>query len=89
MPQAYDIVRALCFLCTWPLPDLNSSVDRNFLLSGIMMRIALQNGLHRPAYAHEFGKSISSTSSAEVRDRTWVGEPQKHCVFPDALLGPY
>jgi hypothetical protein len=72
MPQVYHVVKALCLLCTWPLPVANSSVDPNFLLIGIMMQIALQSGLHRPAHARDFGRNINRISDAEVRDRTWT-----------------
>ena len=74
MPQEYHIVKALCLLCTFPLPAHNTGVDPKFLLSGIMMQIALQNGLHRPAHARDFGRNITEISDGEIKDRTWVSK---------------
>jgi hypothetical protein len=70
MPQSYHVVKALCLYCMFPLPFNSSSVDPTFMLSGIMMQIALQTGLHRPLNAQDFGKYVKQTKDSEVKDRT-------------------
>ena len=74
VPQSYHIVKALCFLCTWPLPIASSSTDPTFMLSGLMMQIALQIGLHRPSHAQDFSKFRVDLRAEELKDRvtTWA-----------------
>jgi hypothetical protein len=51
-----------------------SEVDPTFMLSGIMVQIALQTGLHRPPHVQDFTKSARFMSQEEIDDRqlTWV-----------------
>lgn len=70
MPQSYHVVKALALYCTWPLPFNSSSVDPTFMISGIMMQIALQTGLHRPLHAQDFGKYVKDIKDSDVKDRT-------------------
>lgn len=70
MPQSYHVVKALALYCTWPLPFNSSLVDPTFMISGIMMQIALQTGLHRPLHAQDFGKYVKDVRESEVKDRT-------------------
>lgn len=51
-----------------------SEIDPTFMLSGIMIQIALQTGLHRPLHVHDFIKSARFVSQGEIDDRqlTWV-----------------
>lgn len=84
MPVRYLLVKALVLLCIWPLPltreqnGVNhksaeglglSEVDPTFMLSGIMMQVALQNGLHRASYVQDFIKQTRGMNQAEVEDR--------------------
>lgn len=73
-PQAYHVVKALALICMWPLPINSSSVDPTFMISGGMMQIALQNGLHRPSHAQDFGKYFKDVNEQEAKDRaiTWA-----------------
>jgi hypothetical protein len=48
MPPSYQTCKALCLICSWPLPNYNPAHDPTFQLSGIMMQIAIQNMLHLP-----------------------------------------
>lgn len=51
----------------------SSSVDPTFMLSGTMMSLAMQVGLHRPSQAQDFSKFTAKTPPEEVQDRvaTW------------------
>lgn len=70
----YHDVKALCLLCTWPLPTKSTSTDPTFMLSGLMMHIALQCGLHRPSHIKDFSRIRVELRVEEVMDRlkTWA-----------------
>ncbi|KAI9826995.1 MAG: hypothetical protein M1819_007089 [Sarea resinae] len=74
VPQSYYIVKALCLLCTWPFPISSTSTDPTFMLTGTMMQIAMQIGLHRPSHAQDFTKIRVELREEELRDRvkTWA-----------------
>ncbi|EAW09222.1 transcription factor domain-containing protein [Aspergillus clavatus NRRL 1] len=74
VPQDYRVVKALCLLCTWPLPTTSQRTDATFMLSGLMMQIAMQLGLHRPVQAEEFTTFRMSAQGEAVKDRlqTWA-----------------
>lgn len=74
VPQNYMVVQAMCLLCTWPLPFSSTSSDPTFMLSGLMMHIALQIGLHRPSHAQDFTKFKIELREEELKDRvrTWA-----------------
>ncbi|RDW65993.1 hypothetical protein BP6252_09628 [Coleophoma cylindrospora] len=74
VPQNYHDVKALCLLCTWPFPLSSSSSDPTFMLSGTMVHIAMQMGLHRPSQAQDFSKIAMKVPLEELQDRatTWT-----------------
>ncbi|OJJ43418.1 hypothetical protein ASPZODRAFT_146133 [Penicilliopsis zonata CBS 506.65] len=74
VPQDYHVVKALCLLCTWPLPTTSQRTDATFMLSGLMMQIAMQLGLHRPVQAEEFTTFRMEVRGEEMKDRlqTWI-----------------
>ncbi|RLM01748.1 hypothetical protein CFD26_104874 [Aspergillus turcosus] len=74
VPQDYRVVKALCLLCTWPLPTTSQRTDATFMLSGLMMQIAMQLGLHRPVQAEEFTTFRMEAQGEAVKDRlqTWA-----------------
>ena len=72
VPQNYIVVKALCIICTWPLPVSSTSSDPTFMLSGLMMQIAMQIGLHRPSHAQDFTKIRIELREEEVRDRVRI-----------------
>ena len=74
VPQNYHVVKALCILCTWPLPISSTSTDPTFMLTGVMMQIAMQIGLHRPSHAQDFTKFRVELRAEEFKDRvkTWA-----------------
>ncbi|KAI9927990.1 hypothetical protein MW887_002842 [Aspergillus wentii] len=74
VPQDYHVVKALCLLCTWPLPTTSQRTDATFMLSGLMMQIAMQLGLHRPVQAEEFTTFRMEVQGEALKARlqTWV-----------------
>ncbi|KAJ9236480.1 transcriptional regulator family: Fungal Specific TF [Paecilomyces variotii] len=74
VPQNYHVVKALCLLCTWPLPTTSQRSDPTFMLSGLMMQVAMQLGLHRPVQAEEFTTFRIEVRGEELKDRlqTWI-----------------
>ncbi|KAE8167824.1 hypothetical protein BDV40DRAFT_252778 [Aspergillus tamarii] len=73
VPQDYAIVKALCLLCTWPLPTTSQRKDATFMLCGLMMQISMQLGLHRPVQAEEFTTfQIGHSEAVKDRLQTWV-----------------
>ncbi|KAL8755435.1 MAG: hypothetical protein Q9184_004799 [Pyrenodesmia sp. 2 TL-2023] len=74
VPQSYIVVKALCILCTWPLPISSTSKDPTFMLCGLMMQVAMQIGLHRPSHAQDFTRFKIELREEEMKDRikTWV-----------------
>ncbi|KAB8265169.1 hypothetical protein BDV32DRAFT_134995 [Aspergillus pseudonomiae] len=73
VPQDYAIVKALCLLCTWPLPTTSQRKDATFMLCGLMMQISMQLGLHRPVQAEEFTTfRIGHKEAVKDRLQTWV-----------------
>lgn len=74
VPQDYHVVKALCLLCTWPLPTTSQRTDATFMLSGLMMQIAMQLGLHRPVQPEEFTTFRMEIRGEELKDRlqTWI-----------------
>ncbi|KAH0538986.1 hypothetical protein FGG08_004435 [Glutinoglossum americanum] len=74
VPQSYHVVKALCLLCTWPLPTSSTSTDPTFMLSGVMTHVAIQIGLHRPSHTQDFSKFRIELRDEELKDRvkTWA-----------------
>ena len=74
VPQTYLFVKALCVLCSWPLPISSTSSDPTFMLSGLNMHVAMQIGLHRPSHVQDFQKFKAELMEDELRDRvrTWA-----------------
>lgn len=74
VPQNYHIVKALCLVCTWPLPVSSTSQDPTIMNCGLMMNVALQIGLHRPSHAEDFSRSHIHLKQDDIRDRhkTWA-----------------
>ncbi|KAH6707801.1 hypothetical protein BKA61DRAFT_491032 [Leptodontidium sp. MPI-SDFR-AT-0119] len=70
----YYNCKALCILCVWPFPKSDSSNDPTFMLTGAMMHLAMQAGLHMPDYSQDFSKTELMLRLEELRDRhtTWA-----------------
>ncbi|KAL3425406.1 C6 transcription factor [Phlyctema vagabunda] len=68
------VVKALCLLCTWPLPTSTTSTDPTHILCGVMMKTATGIGLHRPSYTQDFSRVSVDLSREQLHDRvvTWA-----------------
>ena len=73
-PTTHYVVKALCLICTWPLPVSSSTTDMTFSLSGIMMKFAMHLGLHRPSNPMDFSRTRVQLKEEDISDRlkTWV-----------------
>lgn len=74
VPQSYFIVKALCLLCTWPLPTSTTSTDPTHILCGVMMKTATGIGLHRPNHINDFSRVAVQLNKDGLHDRikTWA-----------------
>lgn len=73
VPYSVSVVQGLAILCTWPFPTSSSTKDPTFMLTGLMLQIGTQMGLHRDLDAQDFTKeplSLSASEHAEWRN-TW------------------
>lgn len=73
-PKSHLTIKALCLLCYWPLPVTGTTEDMTFTYSGIMMKHAMQIGLHRPSHPDDFARTRIQLQPEDVQDRlrTWV-----------------
>ncbi|KAJ8607390.1 hypothetical protein MRB53_040336 [Persea americana] len=73
VPQNYHVVKALIIMCLWPLPTKSTSTDPTWMIGGLMMQLALQTGLHRPAHYLDFSRIRLELRPEDVKDRlrTW------------------
>lgn len=74
LPQNHHVVKALCLLCTWPLPTDKSSKDHTYMLCGFMMTLATQIGLHQPSHPEDFSRTRLHLRREDINDRlrTWA-----------------
>ncbi|KAF3904421.1 hypothetical protein ABW21_db0206484 [Orbilia brochopaga] len=72
VPHNKYVVKALILLSTWPFPTSSTLTDPTYMLSSLAMSVAIQMGLHRPAYGKDYTKfaSKAKVDSNEVSDRT-------------------
>ncbi|PVI05310.1 hypothetical protein DM02DRAFT_113851 [Periconia macrospinosa] len=70
----HHVVKALCLLCYWPLPQRRTVSDPTFMLCGIMMQLALQIGLHQPTHPQDFSRKKVRLQVEDIQDRlrTWA-----------------
>lgn len=70
----HHVVKALCLLCTWPLPARTTVADPTFMLCGVMMQIAMQIGLHQPTHPQDFSRTKVRLRQEDIHDRlrTWA-----------------
>lgn len=70
----HHVVKALCLLCTWPLPAERTVTDPTFILSGAMMQVAMQIGLHQPTHPEDFQRAKVRLRQEDIHDRlrTWA-----------------
>lgn len=73
-PKDHFTIKALCLLCYWPLPVSGTTEDMTLTYSGIMMKHAMQIGLHRPSHPDDFARTRIQLRPEDIQDRlrTWV-----------------
>ncbi|KAJ5625345.1 hypothetical protein N7510_001654 [Penicillium lagena] len=74
----WHTIQGLLLLLTWPLPK-GHRPDVTFALSGLLLHIAMQNGLHIPMSSHEFSRVKISAAPSET-DMVRRAELWAHCV---------
>ncbi|KAM0197559.1 hypothetical protein ACHAPA_001252 [Fusarium lateritium] len=74
VPNSYYVVKAMCLLCTWPLPTSTTSSDPTHILCGVMMKTATGLGLHRPNNIQDFSRVSVELNKEQLGDRvtTWA-----------------
>ncbi|KAG9241517.1 hypothetical protein BJ878DRAFT_427949 [Calycina marina] len=74
VPNNHFVVKALCLLCTWPLPTSTTTTDPTHILGGVMMKAATGIGLHRPKHTQDFSRVSVQLSKEQLHDRvtTWA-----------------
>jgi hypothetical protein len=74
VPGSQYPIKALCLLCTWPLPTSTTSSDPTHILCGVMMKCATGIGLHRPNHINDFSRVAVELNKDQLHDRvtTWA-----------------
>ncbi|PLB38867.1 fungal specific transcription factor domain-containing protein [Aspergillus candidus] len=75
----WQTIQGLLLLLTWPFPKDPARPDLTFILSGLLLHIAMQHGLHIPMSSHEFSKiKLPTPSETDMvrRSELWA-----HCVI--------
>ncbi|XMA18625.1 hypothetical protein WAI453_011416 [Rhynchosporium graminicola] len=74
VPNNHFVVKALCLMCTWPLPTSTTSTDPTHILCGVMMKTATGIGLHRPKHTQDFSRVSVDLNREQLHDRvtTWA-----------------
>lgn len=79
MAPQWHIIQGLLIILTWPFPKGNTKPDITFVLGGMLLHLAMQNGLHIPMSSHEFAKiKIPTPSEADLARRS---ELWAHCFI--------
>ena len=68
-----QIVQGLLLVVYWPFPKSNNGTDLTFALSGALLHMAMQMGLHIPQSSQEFSKVRIKIGEDEFKKRaeTW------------------
>ena len=74
VPGSHFVVKAMCVLCTWPLPTSTTTSDPTHILCGVMMKTATGIGLHRPNHINDFTRVAVELNKDQLHDRvvTWA-----------------
>ncbi|CAK7268560.1 hypothetical protein SEPCBS57363_003159 [Sporothrix epigloea] len=74
VPGSHFVVKAMCLLCTWPLPTSTTTSDPTHILCGVMMKTATGIGLHRPNHINDFTRVAVELNKDQLHDRvvTWA-----------------
>lgn len=67
-PSVYTI-KGLLLVMTWPLPRAAGTTDVTYAISGSLLHIAIQIGLHIPTSSQDFSRVKVNLTEAEIRRR--------------------
>ncbi|CZR69995.1 uncharacterized protein PAC_19896 [Phialocephala subalpina] len=83
--MSQELCQALCLLCLWPLEASDPNDDPHFMYAGMATHIAMQMGLHRPQFTHEFKQikelGVNPHETPTSRWMTWCA-----CIFVEHQL---
>lgn len=92
------IIKGLLLILTWPLPKAASSADATYAISGSVIHMAMQIGLHIPTSSQDFSRVKVNLTDRQILKRAelWgycIVTYQRSCSFkghsPLALLETY
>lgn len=67
-PNVYTI-KGLVLIMTWPLPRAAGTTDVTYAISGSLLHMAIQIGLHIPTSSQDFSRVKVNLTEAEIRKR--------------------
>lgn len=72
-PVTLETIQGLLTLLNWPFPKTSATSDLLYPLTGALIHMAMQMGLHLPGSGQEFSKVRLSLDTTEIekRARTW------------------
>lgn len=73
IPYSLRVVQSLIILCAWPFPTSSSTADPTYLLTGMMVLLGSQMGLHQPLNIQDFTKVSMNLNADEHSEwvKTW------------------
>lgn len=71
-------IQSLLMLCTWPFPKNTVSKDSSYTLSGLLIQLSMQIGLHLPVLTQDFIRVRVTLSEHDIRKRA---ELWAYCVL--------
>jgi hypothetical protein len=92
------VIKGLLLILTWPLPKNASSADATYAISGSVLHMAMQIGLHIPTSSQDFSRVKVNLTETQIvrRAELWgycIVTYQRSCSFkghsPLALLETY
>jgi hypothetical protein len=91
-------IKGLLLVMTWPLPKSSTGIDATYAISGSIIHMAMQIGLHIPTSSQDFSKVKVNLTETQIvkRAELWgycIVTYQRSCSFkghsPLALLETY
>lgn len=77
-PVFYYNIQALLLVLTWPFPTPSLGKDTTFPLSGALLHMAMQIGLHIPSSSQDFSRTKLHLTDADLAKRA---ELWAHCMI--------
>jgi hypothetical protein len=70
--DSLQTIQALLVLSMWPFPVRRQSDDLRWIYSGVAMQMAIQTGLHRVGYEHEYRPLTFRRSQTDSKKHTRI-----------------